>query len=44
MRRLAGRVRLAKRGATEGSGGDRDRHPKGEDRVAGFVEPGAAKP
>ena len=34
----------AKRAATEGSEGARDRHPEGEDRVAGFVEPGGAKP
>ena len=37
-------VLQAKRAATEGSEGGRDRHPKGEDRAAGFVEPGGAKP
>ena len=41
---LAARIRKRKRAATEGSEGGRDRHPKGEDRVAGFVEPGGAKP
>ena len=34
----------AQRAATEGSEGARDRHRNGEDRVAGFVEPGVAKP
>ena len=34
----------AKRAATEGSEGARDRDPEGEDREAGFVEPGGAKP
>ena len=36
--------RTRKRAATEGSVGDRDRHRDGEDREAGFVEPGGAKP
>ena len=34
----------AQRAATEGSEGARDRHRNGEDRVAGFVELGKAKP
>ena len=41
---LAGRTRKQKRAATEGSEGARDRHRNGEDRAAGFVEPGGAKP
>ena len=34
----------AERAARGASAGDRDRHPKGEDRAAGFVEPVRAMP
>ena len=41
---LSARTCKRKRAATEGSEGARDRHRDGEDRAAGFVEPGGAKP
>ena len=37
-------LRLHRQAKRAASGSARDRHPKGEDREAGFVEPGGAKP